>query len=108
MNTSRVNGQYEVLSPWAEADPIPLRGLTPRVTNLEGKKIGLYQNGKRAAGPIISVVEQRLMARFPTLKFLPFRPNLSPASADVTEPEKTDKFGDWVNEVDTVILAVGD
>ena len=44
--------QYEVLSPWAEVDPIPLRGISPRVDTLAGKKIGLFANFKRAAKPI--------------------------------------------------------
>ena len=35
-------GQYEVLSPWAEVDPIPLRGISPRIKTLAGKKIGLF------------------------------------------------------------------
>ena len=34
-----MNSQYEVLSPWAEADPIPLRGISPRLTDLKDKKI---------------------------------------------------------------------
>jgi hypothetical protein len=32
--------QYEALSPWAEVDPIPPRGISPRVDTLAGKKIG--------------------------------------------------------------------
>ena len=32
---------YSVLSPWADADPIPLKGLGARINGLTGKKIGL-------------------------------------------------------------------
>jgi len=38
------NYQYEVLNPWADLDPVPLRGISPRVTDLAGKTIGLFRN----------------------------------------------------------------
>ena len=37
-----MNGQYEVLNPWAEVDPIPLKGIAPRVADLTGKTMGLF------------------------------------------------------------------
>src|SRR5439155_21061396 len=55
---------YDVLSPWAETDPMPLQGITPRVPELRGKRIGLYANYKRAASPIQDAVESELRARF--------------------------------------------
>ena len=57
--------QYEVLSPWAEVDPIPLRGISPRVDTLAGKKIGLFANFKRASRPILASVEKRLRSMYP-------------------------------------------
>ena len=67
MNVNKANGQYEVLSPWADADTVPQRGLTaPRMADLAGKKIGLLCNPKRAARPISTVVEGELRERFPT------------------------------------------
>ena len=63
------NGSYEVLNPWADADPIPLKGLTaPRVTDRVGKKIGLFVNDKRAALPIRTVLERKLKERFRQLR----------------------------------------
>jgi len=41
--------QYEVLSPWADADSTPLKRLSPRVTDLSDKTIGLLYNWKIAA-----------------------------------------------------------
>ena len=58
-----MNGQYEVLSPWAEVDPVQLRGISPRVTDLGGKTIGLFINHKGAAPPIQAVVEAKLKER---------------------------------------------
>ena len=100
-----MNGQYEVLNPWAEVDPIPLRGLSPRLTDMPDKKIGLFFNNKEAARPIQDVVEKRLKERFPTIEFSRFLrvPNLS-----VTETEDQAKFEEWVKGLDAVILAVAD
>ena len=67
--TNKANGEYKVLSPWAEADPIPFKGISPRVDTLEGKTIGLFQNSKRAALPLMNVLEKRLKDKFPTAKF---------------------------------------
>ena len=53
--TDKPSNGYEVLSPWAEADPIPFRGISPRLGTLEGKKIGLLANSKRAAAPTMQV-----------------------------------------------------
>ncbi len=102
-----MNGQYEVLSPWAEADPKPLKGLTaPRVTDLVGKKIGLLCNSKRAARPVMAVVEAKLKERFPTSEISWYRGQ----SHSVTqfEPQNKEKFEEWIKGVDAVVLGVGD
>ena len=100
------SNQYEVMSPWAEADPIPLKGIAPRVKDLSGKRIGMFRNSKRAARPLLAVVEANLKNRFPGCEIKPyaFMPN-----AGVTEtPEWTAKFEVWLNGVDAVVLAYGD
>jgi hypothetical protein len=98
--------QYEVLSPWAEVDPIPLRGISPRVDNLAGKKIGLFANFKRAARPMAAVVEKKLKEKFPTIKTSLFDSTLP----NVTETETVNKvkFAAWAKDVDAVIAMVGD
>ena len=98
--------QYEVLNPWAEADPIPLRGISPGVSNLADKTIGLYSSTyKMAARPISDVVAQKLKGGFPTAKFswFDFGNNL-----EVTESKERSKFEEWVKGVDVVVAAVGD
>jgi hypothetical protein len=99
--------QYEVLSPWAEADPIPLRGLTaPRVGDLKGKKIGVFVNYKRAARPIAESVERRLKTMYPDAQISFF---FSPEwNVSVVETKNKDKFEGWAKGVDAVILSVGD
>ena len=98
--------QYEVLNPWAEVDPIPVRGISPRVDTLAGKKIGLFANFKRAARPIQAVVERRLKERFPDCETNLFDSTLP--NVTETETENMDRFTAWAKDVDAVIAAVGD
>ena len=104
--TDKASSQYEVLSPWADADPIPPRGITPRVESLEGKKIGLLRNSKRAAAPLMKVIERRLKEKFPTAEFTEFA-NLRPNERLIDQDSK-DEFEDWLKEVDAVIATYGD
>ena len=98
--------QYEALSPWAEVDPIPVRGISPRVDTLAGKKIGLFANFKRAARPIQTVVERRLKERFPDCETSLFDSTL-PNVTEI-ETENKDRFTAWAKDMDAVIAAVGD
>jgi hypothetical protein len=100
-----MNGQYEVLNPWAEVDPIPLKGLSPRLTDITGKKIGLFINSKIVARPMQDIIEKQLKERFPKLEFSRFVriPNISMA-----ETQNWDKYQAWVKGVDAVILSHGD
>ena len=98
--------QYEVLNPWAEADPVPLKGLTARLGELEGKTIGLHADNKPAATPILKVVEKRLQESYPTAKFTWFQDRLINDVED--NPETRARFIDWVKGTDTVVTAIGD
>jgi hypothetical protein len=100
------NDLFEVLSPWADADPKPLRGISPRVNDLKGKKIGLLCNSKRAARPILTVVEAKLKERFPTAEISWFR--TKSFSVSELEPQRKGEFEDWIKGVDAVVAAVGD
>ncbi len=102
----KITSEYEVLSPWAEADPKPLRGIAPRVTDLGGKKIGLLCNPKRAAQPILTVAERLLKEKFPTSEIGWFRSQSFSVSA--LEPDRKTEFEDWIKGVDAVVAAVGD
>jgi hypothetical protein len=101
-----LDGVYEVLSPWAEADPVPLKGLAPRITDLAGKKIGLLRNGKRAAEPILTVTEKLLRKKYPSAEFIWFR--AKSFSVSELDKERLQEFEDWIKSVDAVIAAVGD
>jgi len=97
---------YEVLSPWAEADPIPLKGLSPRLDKLEGKKIGLLCNNKRAAPLILETTEKLLKQKYPTTTVSWFYARSFSVSS--LEKDRENEFKDWLNGVDAVIAAVGD
>ena len=106
MNPNETTATYEVLSPWAEADPIPLKGLAPRVDKIDGKKIGLLCNNKRAAPLILDVTEKLLKERYPSVKISRFIAKTFSVSS--LEKEREGEFNDWIKGVDAVIAAVGD
>jgi hypothetical protein len=106
MTPEKTGALYEVLSPWAEADPVPLKGLAPRLDELDGKKIGLLCNSKRAAPHILDVTEQLLKEKFPKVPVSRFEGRTFSVSS--LEPDRRTEFEDWLKGVDAVIAAVGD
>jgi hypothetical protein len=104
-NNENINS-YEVLSPWADADPIQWKGINQRLADLTDKKIGLFGNSKRTAEPTLRVVEERLKKRYPTASFSRFS-NLKPNETAV-EYEIKDEFEEWLKGLDAVIASYGD
>jgi len=115
-----MSSQYEALSPWAEAEPIPLRGISPRLSGLADKKIGLFTlTYKHASARVNSVVEKKLKERFPTVQFSYFERSRG-ADIDIGQGRKGEfmdpaqdskdlaSFEDWIKGVDAVVGAVGD
>ena len=100
------DGQYEVLNPWAEVDPIPLRGISPRLQSLAGKKIGLFANFKRAAVPITESVEKRLGGMYTDASFSLYHSTLP--NVNEAETKNRDRFIAWVKSVDAIVAVVGD
>jgi len=100
-----MGGIYEVMSPWAEVDPLPLRGINPRPSELRGKRIGLFNNNKVAAAPILDAVEAELRSRFEGVTVARFGRT---AHVDVADTGDRERYEQWVRGVDTVVLAVGD
>jgi hypothetical protein len=106
MSAGKVSAAYEVISPWAEADPVPLKGLAPRLDKLDGKKIGLLCNNKRASPLILEVTEKLLKEKFPTVTISRF--NARSFSVSSLEKDREGEFNDWIKGVDAVVAAVGD
>jgi hypothetical protein len=100
------NIQFEVLSPWADVNPIPLRGISPRLQSLKGKKIGLFVNPKRAAMPIAESIEKRLKTMYPDIQLSLF--HSTQANVNEIETKNKDKFTEWIKGIDAAIAVVGD
>ncbi len=98
--------QFEVLSPWADVDPIPFRGISSRLQGLAGKKIGLFINSKRAAMPIAKSIDKRLKAIYPDIQTIMFH-SIEPNVNEI-ETKNKEKFAAWVKGIDAVIAVVGD
>jgi len=105
-NAGAQANQLEVLSPWAEVDPIPLRGVSPRIDTLAGKKIGLFVNPKRAAMPIAESIQKRLKDLYPDIQFVLF--HSTTPNVNEIETKNKEKFIAWAKGVDAVIGVVGD
>ena len=97
---------YQVLSPWAEVDPIPLKGISPRLDSLAGKKIGVFANYKRAAVPIAESVQKKLKAMYPGAEISFYHSDQW--NVDEAETENREKFTQWAEGVDAAVLDVGD
>ncbi len=54
----------EVLNPTPAARTTPPRSLSQRVARLEGKRIGIVDNGKAASAMLVPTIRQALAARF--------------------------------------------
>jgi hypothetical protein len=97
---------YEVLSPWGEVDPAPLQGISPRLSDLKNKTIGLFVNEKRAAAPMQTAVEAKLKEKFPSARFS--RYVFSGGNREVAGTEYESGYADWIKSVDAIVSAVGD
>jgi hypothetical protein len=100
------DNQFVVLSPWADVDPIPLRGISPRIDSLAGKKIGLFVNPKRAAMPIAQSIDRRLKAMYPDIQTIIF--HSVGANVNEIETKNKEKFTAWAKGLDAAIAVVGD
>jgi hypothetical protein len=91
--------KLEVLNPRGEIEPPPTLAPAPRVTDLAGKKIGIYWNGKQGGNNFWDVAEELLKEKLPTATILRF---IGPF--DLGER----LAGTLAKEVDTFIYGVGD
>jgi hypothetical protein len=91
--------KLEVLNPRGEIEPPPTLAPAPRVTDLAGKKIGIYWNGKQGGNNFWDVAEELLREKLPTATILRFR-----GPFDLGER----LAGTLAKEVDTFIYGVGD
>lgn len=89
----------EVLNPRGEIKPPPTLAPAPRVTDLAGKKIGIYWNGKQGGNNFWDVAEELLREKFPTATILRYKGPFDLGAK---------LAGTLAKEVDTFIYGVGD
>ncbi|HVA22773.1 MAG TPA: hypothetical protein VMW62_00085 [Chloroflexota bacterium] len=96
-----IRTKLEVLDPTVEPAPVSAR-MAPRLSTLEGKRIGLLDNGKPHAKELLEWVEQLLEERVKPAQVVRFRkPNSS-------KPAPGEFIVDITKQVDAVINGVGD
>lgn len=89
----------EVMNPRAEIPPPPTFPPSPRVTELSGKRIGIYWLGKAGGDNFFDGVEELLKEKYPMANILRYR-----GPFDLGE----ERAGKIAKEVDTVLYGVGD
>ena len=96
---------YEVMSPWADIDPVPPMGLSTRLDGLAGKKVGFFLNSKIAAEPMSAIIKEKLEEKYGSVKFSSFVriPNIS-----MEETPEKEKYAEWLKGLDAVIFMHGD
>lgn len=89
----------KVLNPRGEREASIVRGVSPRLPTLEGKKIGIYWNGKPDGDYYWDTIEDLLKGRFPTATVVRYN-----GPGDLGEGFAAQIAG----EVDTFLYGVGD
>ena len=89
----------ELLNPRGEIEPPPVYNPSPRLSGLEGKKIGMYSNGKQGVEHFFTAIEELLKQRYP----------------DITTKRLTGAFEirdeeveDFISDINAFIYAIGD
>ena len=102
--------QYDVLNPWAETDPIPLRGISPRPKDLNDLKIGLFYNNKDVGRRLLQVIEEKLSKRFPSsgISWYVPRKRYRYNFVQIETEENKEVFEEWLKGVDVVVATIGD
>ena len=88
-----------VLNPRGEIAPLPVSVPRPRLSDLSGKRIGIYWNGKSGGDSFWNVIEQLLKQKFPTAIVVRYE-----GAYDIGDP----LAAKMAKEVDTFLYGVGD
>lgn len=95
-----------MMNPQNPSDVSERYPLSPRLDTLDGKHIGLYDNGKSAAEPVLEVIKLRIQERYDDVTFSKYNLDYLNQSKD---PEKMDDVQAWAADgLDACIGAMGD
>ncbi len=89
----------KVLNPRGERESSVVRGVSPRLASLEGRRIGLYWNGKPDGDYYWDTIEDLLRKKFPTATVARYNGPGDLGEAFAAQIAK---------EVDTFLYGVGD
>jgi hypothetical protein len=89
----------EVMCPRGEISHPPYVAPNARATDLAGKKIGLYWNGKPGGNNLLDALESMLKEKFPTATIVRLN-----GAHQITDS----MAADFVKQIDTFAYAVGD
>ena len=92
------NVEWEVLNPVAEYET-PILALSPRLADLDEKKVGLFWNGKPNGDLLLEAIGKLLERRFKNIKTIRFNLSIS------VGPENRRRMAE---QCDAVIAAIGD
>ena len=90
---------FEVLNPRGKIEAVPVSPPPPRITDLNGKTIGLYSNSKPGMDNLYTVFEELLKQKYPTVKVKTM------TGAFLIRDEDADAMA---KEVDAFVYGVGD
>ncbi|MFH1651863.1 MAG: hypothetical protein ABID87_07190, partial [Chloroflexota bacterium] len=90
--------ELEVLNPEAEYEK-PVHGAAPRLKDLDGKKIGLFWNGKLNGDKLLQAVGSLLRERVPSVELVRYNLTISVGADNVKR---------MAEECDGIIAAIGD
>lgn len=91
--------EFEVLNPRGKIEAVPVSPPPPRITDLNGKTIGLYSNSKPGMDNLYTVFEELLKQKYPSAKVVTM------AGAFLIRDEDADTLA---KEIDAFIYGVGD
>jgi len=92
----------ELLNPMGVIEPPQTLGLTPRISDLAGKKIALLHNSKPGVTNLYAALEELLKQKYPGITI---SREYKPGS--VTQPRE-EEFQKIAKECDAFIFAIGD
>jgi hypothetical protein len=92
--------------PVADADQTDREPIAPRLERIEGARIGLFDNGKPAAEPLLDVVEERLEASYPSVTVERYAVDHLNRIKNEEEMSAIEAWAD--EELDACIGAIGD
>ncbi len=95
----------DLVTPSPEEDETEQKPLAPRVDDLSGKTIGLYDNGKPVAEPLLTAVSEKLADRYPDAEFEWYHvDHLNKIKND----DEQASVSEWAETVDVAIGGGGD